>query len=61
MKPRYTFRRLLYMFATGWFLGGSLALFVAGRVADGIIYLAIGLCMLIYRLYHPNMLLKDKR
>lgn len=55
-----SFGRVLYYLFIGWCLGGGLALFLADDPADGIIYVAVGLVLLIYRAYHPNMLKKKR-
>lgn len=58
MKPRYTFRRFLYLLAAGYFIGGGIAELSHDRPEWAIIAWAIAAIMIIYRLYHPDMLLK---
>lgn len=57
-KPKYSFARFAYMFAAGFCLGTSVHEFTHHQPVWGIVFAALGVVMIIYRLYHPTMFLR---
>lgn len=56
-KPKYTFARFAYMGLSGILIGAGIQN-MQHHATFGIVLIAVAASMIIYRLYHPNMLLR---